>query len=174
MDKQDLRQKRKHMRATGIKYGLIAAASMIIYFIIMRIVGLVHFVELRFLNYLIVAVCMYKALHTLGSIKHPERLPYFKGMGVEYWVAIVSAVVFGIFLFIYSSIDHAFVKMMEPRLPYDGKLTPAMIAFEVFSEIIIISIVLNLMVLMIFKRNRDKPTHDHNVGESTSKTDVRK
>jgi amino acid transporter len=165
---------RKSIRKVGIRYGLISAGALILYFILMRIIGLVHFVELRFLNYLIIAVCMYKALHTLGSIKHPERLPYFKGMGVEYWVAIVSAVVFGIFLFIYSSIDHAFVKMMEPRLPYDGKLTPAMIAFEVFSEIIIVSIVLNLMVLMIFKRNRDKPTHDHNVGESTSKTDVRK
>lgn len=165
---------RKSIRKIGMKYGLISAAAMILYFVFMRIIGMVQIVELRFLNYLILAVCMYKALHTLGSIKHPERLPYFKGMGVEYWVAIVSAVVFGIFLFIYSSIDEKFVKMMEPRMPYDGTLTPAMIAFETFSEIIIISVVLNLMVLMIFKRNRDKPTHDHNVGESSTKTEVRK
>lgn len=164
---------RKTIRRVGFRFGLYAAAGMIIYFIIMRLAGLIHHVEFRFLNYMILAVCIYMALHTLGSIKHPERIPYFKGLGAGYMVSVVSAAVFGIFLYIYSRIDNEFVKMLEPRMPNDGELTPAMVAFETFSEIIIISIVLNLMVLMIFKRNRDKKSHDHNVGEKSSKEGVR-
>jgi hypothetical protein len=129
------------------KYGLQIAAGLIVFFLIMRIVGLGHMTELRLLNLVILAAGIFLALKKFKAT-HSESLNYFRGIITGVATGGVASLTFGLFLFIYMKLDAGMMKTIVENEPMGRYLNPYIVAFIValegfFSGLTVTFVILN-------------------------------
>ncbi|MGB3943136.1 MAG: DUF4199 domain-containing protein, partial [Candidatus Manganitrophaceae bacterium] len=83
-------------------YGLKIAAGLIVYFIIMKFLGLLHVVELRMLNLVILVAGVFFALRKFKRT-HEDHLNYFRGLVTGVAASAIGSVGFAAFFFVYVS-----------------------------------------------------------------------
>jgi hypothetical protein len=128
-------------------YGLGIAAALIVYFLLMRAIGLAHHVELRLLNLAILGVGIYFALRKFKAT-HEGQLNYFRGLVTGVTTAAIGSMAFALFLFIYMKVDGG---MMQAVIEQDrmGRYLNAYIAAfvvaleGVFSGLLMTFVLLN-------------------------------
>lgn len=86
----------------GFKVGFITFLSLVAYFMIMKFFGLSHVLELRFFNFVILAVGIGYGINKLKN-ELQESDFYMKGLGEGMIVSLVSIVLFALFMSIYLS-----------------------------------------------------------------------
>jgi hypothetical protein len=128
-------------------YGLRIAATLILYFIIMKILGLSHHVELRLLNLVILTAGIYLALKKF-KLTHTDHLNYFRGLIMGVATGGIGSLVFGVFLFIYMQLDTDMMQSIVDNEPMGRYLNPYMSAFIVvlegfFSGLLVTFVLLN-------------------------------
>ncbi|MBA4056289.1 MAG: hypothetical protein C0490_16360 [Marivirga sp.] len=128
-------------------YGLRIAGALILYFIIMKIVGLGHHVELRLMNLVILTAGIYLALKKF-KLTHTDHLNYFRGLIMGVATGGIASLVFGIFLFIYMQVDIDMMQSIRDNEPMGRYLNPYMSAFIVvlegfFSGLLVTFVLLN-------------------------------
>lgn len=128
-------------------YGVRIAAALIAYFIIMKLVGLAHHVELRLVNLLILVVGVHAALRRFKET-HAESLNYFRGLITGVATSAVASVLFGAFLFIYMKADQTLMQSVIENEPMGRYLNAYMASFIValegfFSGLLVTFILLN-------------------------------
>ncbi len=132
---------------TAEKYGLLTAIGLIILFFIMKLLGIVHIIELRVLNFFVLAAGVVMALRYFSSTK-PESFTYFKGLGLGVLTGIVAALIFGLFVFIYTNfIDPAFMQSMVENEPFGQYLNPYIAAVAVTVEGIASGLILSFITM---------------------------
>lgn len=114
-------------------YGLRIAAGLVACFMLMRLLGLSHIVELRFLNLAILSVGVYAALKKFKK-DHGDALHYFRGLITGVATAGIGALLFGLFLFSYMQIDADLMQAIKENDPMGRYLNPYMAAFIVVLE----------------------------------------
>jgi hypothetical protein len=115
------------------KYGIFMAIGLTVYFLIMKLAGLVHVTELRVLNVVFLVWAIYGCLKSLQ--KADGNLDYFKSMVSGVLVATIGTGVFAIFLFFYMSVlDTSLMDSIIENEPMGRFLNPYMISFIVFLE----------------------------------------
>ena len=115
------------------KYGLQIAAGLILFFLIMRILGLGHMTELRLLNLLILTAGIFLALKKFKQT-HSARLNYFRGLITGVATGGVASLLFGFFLFIYMKLDGDLMRTIVENEPMGRYLNPYIVAFIVVLE----------------------------------------
>ncbi|HEY9005956.1 MAG TPA: DUF4199 domain-containing protein [Ohtaekwangia sp.] len=128
-------------------YGLRIAAGLIVYFLVMKVSGLSHHVELRLLNLIILTVGVYAALKKFKET-HTDSLNYFRGLITGVATAGIGSLLFGIFLFFYMKFDAAMMKSIIDNEPMGRYLNAYMTAFIVvlegfFSGLLVTFVLLN-------------------------------
>ncbi len=128
-------------------YGLRIAAGLIGFFLIMKLVGLSHIVELRLLNLFILTGGVYVALKRFKQT-HAERLNYFRGLITGISTAAIGSLVFALFLFIYMKLDTSMMQSIIENESMGRYMNPYIaafiVAFEgVFSGFLITFILMN-------------------------------
>jgi hypothetical protein len=128
-------------------YGLRIAASLILFFLIMKMVGLSHHAELRLLNLVILTVGIYMALKKFKQT-HSEHLNYFRGLIMGVATGGVASLIFGIFLFLYMKLDSSLMQSIIDNEPMGRYLNAYMAAFIVvlegfFSGLLVTFVLLN-------------------------------
>jgi hypothetical protein len=128
-------------------YGLRIAAGLIVYFVIMKIVGLSHHVELRLINLVILTAGIYLALKKF-KLTHTDHLNYFRGLIMGVATGGVASLVFGVFLFIYMKLDADMMQSIMENEPMGRYLNPYMASFIVvlegfFSGLLVTFVLLN-------------------------------
>lgn len=128
-------------------YGLRIAACLILFFLIMKIVGLSHHAELRLLNLVILTVGIYMALKKFKQT-HSEHLNYFRGLIMGVATGGVASLVFGVFLFLYMKLDTSLMQSIIENEPMGRYLNAYMAAFIVvlegfFSGLLVTFVILN-------------------------------
>ena len=109
---------------TAEKYGLFTAIGLIVLFFLMKVLGVVHVIELRALNFFVLAVGVVMSLRFFSKTK-PESFTYLKGLGLGVLTGIVASVLFGLFVFIYTNfIDPAFMQSIIENEPFGQYLNP--------------------------------------------------
>ncbi|MDH4092197.1 MAG: DUF4199 domain-containing protein [Cyclobacteriaceae bacterium] len=114
-------------------YGLRIAAGLILYFLVMKLLGLGHHVELRLVNLVILTVGIYMALKKF-KLTHTDHLNYFRGFIMGVATAGIGSLIFGVFLFIYMKLDTAMMQSIVDNEPMGRYLNPYMSAFIVMLE----------------------------------------
>ncbi|MBL7861969.1 MAG: DUF4199 domain-containing protein [Cyclobacteriaceae bacterium] len=114
-------------------YGLKIAGGLIAFFLIMKVVGLAHIYELRFLNVFIQVGGIYYALKKFKQT-HEEHMNYFRALITGVATGAVASAVFAIFLFVYMSVDSAFMQGIIENEPMGRYLNPYITAFMVALE----------------------------------------
>jgi hypothetical protein len=114
-------------------YGLKIAGGLIAFFLIMKLVGLVHHYELRFLNVFIQVGGIYFALKKFRET-HDQHLNYFRALVTGVATGAISSVIFALFLFGYLSIDANLMQGVIENEPMGRYLNPYITAFMVALE----------------------------------------
>lgn len=128
-------------------YGLRIAAGLIGFFLIMKLVGLSHHVELRLLNLFILVGGVYMALKKFKQ-SHSDRLNYFRGLVTGVATAAVGSLVFALFLFLYMQSDTSLMQSIVDNEPMGRYLNPYIASFivaleGVFSGLLVTFILIN-------------------------------
>ena len=128
-------------------YGLRIAAGLILYFLVMKLLGLGHHVELRLVNLVILTVGIYMALKKF-KLTHTDHLNYFRGFIMGVATAGIGSLIFGVFLFIYMKLDTAMMQSIVDNEPMGRYLNPYMSAFigmleGFFSGLLVTFVLLN-------------------------------
>lgn len=128
-------------------YGLRIAAGLIGFFLIMKLVGLSHHVELRLLNLFILVGGVYMALKKFKQ-SHADRLNYFRGLVTGVATASVGSLVFALFLFLYMQSDSLLMQSIIENEPMGRYMNPYIASFivaleGVFSGLLVTFILIN-------------------------------
>ncbi|MEQ8362784.1 MAG: DUF4199 domain-containing protein [Cyclobacteriaceae bacterium] len=128
-------------------YGLRIAAGLIGFFLIMKLVGLSHVVELRLLNLFILSGGVYMALKRFKHT-HDDRLNYFRGLVTGVATAAVGSLVFALFLFLYMKLDTSMMQFIIENEPMGRYMNPYIAAFivaleGVFSGLLVTFVLIN-------------------------------
>jgi uncharacterized membrane protein len=114
-------------------YGLKIAGGLIAFFLIMKLVGLVHHYELRFLNVFIQVGGIYFALKKFRE-SHGQHLNYFRALITGVATGAISSAIFALFLFGYLTIDANLMQGVIDNEPMGRYLNPYITAFMVALE----------------------------------------
>ena len=128
-------------------YGLRIAAGLIVYFLVMKLTGLSHHVELRLLNLVILVAGVFFALKKFKNT-HEDRLNYFRALITGVSTAAVASLIFALFLFVYMRLDSAMMESIIQNEPMGRYLNPYMAAFivaleGVFSGLLVTFVLIN-------------------------------
>lgn len=128
-------------------YGIRIAAGLILFFIVMKITGLAHHVELRLLNLVILIVGVYFALRKFKRT-HEDHLNYFRALITGVATAAIGSLVFALFLFFYMKVDSGMMQSIIDGEPMGRFLNPYMAAFivaleGVFSGLLVTFVLIN-------------------------------
>lgn len=114
-------------------YGLKIAGGLIVFFLLMKVVGLAHHYELRFLNVFIQVGGIFFALKKFKQT-HEAHMNYFRALITGVATGAVASAVFAVFLFVYMSVDSAFMQGIIDNEPMGRYLNPYITAFMVALE----------------------------------------
>lgn len=114
-------------------YGVRIAAGLILYFVLMKVTGLAHHVELRLLNLVILIVGVYFALRKFKNT-HQDHLNYFRALITGVATAAIGSLIFALFLFLYMKVDSNMMQSIVEGEPMGRYLNPYMAAFIVALE----------------------------------------
>lgn len=114
-------------------YGLKIAGGLIVFFLLMKVVGLAHHYELRFLNVFIQVGGIFFALKKFKQT-HEEHMNYFRALITGVATGAVASAIFAVFLFIYMSVDTVFMQGIIDNEPMGRYLNPYITAFMVALE----------------------------------------
>ncbi len=128
-------------------YGLRIAAGLIGFFLVMKLVGLSHHVELRLLNLFILTGGVYVALKKFKQT-HSDRLNYFRGLITGVATSAVGSLVFAFFLFLYMQLDSDMMQFIIENEPMGRYMNPYIASFivaleGVFSGLLVTFILIN-------------------------------
>ncbi len=144
------------MEKIGLKYGLITAASLIGYFLLMKLIGLIHIMELRFLNGIIMAVGVVLAIRAYKRVTGRD-IGYFKGLGTGLITSVVGTVLFASFMVVYAKVSGGELIRVLSADQYFGEMvatTPGIVIFSVLMlEGIISGFMISFIAMQYFKRD---------------------
>ncbi len=136
---------------TIIKFSFIAAIVYMVFFGLMKMSGYAEVTELRFFNYFLYAIVGAAALQELRK-KGEGKIYYLNGFAVALLTGIVSFVIFGGFIYVYSLFNNFFTSTLQTIYP--GAMTLGYFAAPVIiaAEGIAISSIVALCLMQYFKR----------------------
>lgn len=143
------------MEKIGLKYGLLTAVGLIVYFLLMKLLGFEHIIELRFLNGVIMAIGVVMAIRAY-KISLNGEISYFKGIGSGLVTAVVATVLFATFMLIYiKAFDDRLLEVLSAESLFGERMaiTPGIVVFVVLMlEGVISGFFISFIAMQWFKR----------------------
>lgn len=143
------------MEKIGIKYGFLTALGLVLYFLSMKVIGLVHIVELRFLNALILTIGVVLAIKAYKNYKEGE-IRYLQGLGTAYITALVATIIFASFMVVYiKAFDDKLLEVLTAEKLFGERMsvTPGLVIFMVLMmEGMISGFMIGFIAMQWFKR----------------------
>ncbi|MGB1269540.1 MAG: DUF4199 domain-containing protein [Flavobacteriaceae bacterium] len=142
------------LNALYVKYGLLIAAALIAYFLIIRLIGLHDNHWLRILNGVIVAYGIYAVIKKKKSIDG-DKFEYFSGFGVGILTGVIATLTFVAFMGIYLfHIEPPFAERLLSHVA--GSIGgPEILLLILAIEGVSSSVVLSLTFMQKFKVSRN-------------------
>jgi hypothetical protein len=141
------------MEKIGIRWGIITFLLLSAYFLLMKLFGLVHVLELRFLNAFIMFYGCYRAIKTAKM--HLSRFRYFTGLGAGSITALVASVLFTLFGILYLTIiNPEFVDSLKANEPLGIYLNRYLAVIQILIEGIASGFVFSFIIMQWLKQPR--------------------
>jgi hypothetical protein len=134
-----------------LKTGLLVCLSMILYFFMMKALGLQHILILRALNMVFLGTGIIWALNRYSKLIR-RKLEYFTGIRIGALISLVASVPFALFIGIYLRADVDFMNFLTEHMSLGEYLTPPAAAVAVLAEGIASGFLITFVVMPYFKR----------------------
>ncbi|MGI9543564.1 MAG: DUF4199 domain-containing protein [Cyclobacteriaceae bacterium] len=142
-----------NVESVALRFGIMTAAGLISYFLLMKLIGWVHIVELRVLNFLILSAGVTVAINYFKKIKQGD-LAYLKGIGVGLLTAMIGVVIFAFFLVMYLLfLDPGFMEMIQQQESFGQYLDPLTVGFTIIVEGFGSGYLITFIVMQYLKRS---------------------
>ncbi|PHS10536.1 MAG: DUF4199 domain-containing protein [Kordia sp.] len=139
--------------ALYVKYGLLIAAALIAYFLLIRLIGLHDNHWLRVLNGVIVAYGIYAVIKKKKDLEKDD-FEYFSGFGTGILTGVIATFVFVLFMGVYLfHIEPPFAEMLMSYLAGTGG--PEILLLILAIEGVSSSVILSLTFMQKFKVSRN-------------------
>ena len=136
--------------------GLLTGTGLIAYFLIMKFLGLIEILELRFLNIIILFTGIALTLNYF-RLKTNGQFAYLEGLALGFFTTLVSVGMFGIFIFLYlSQFDPGFFRYIQANGWFGEYLTPVTATIAVLLEGISSGAMITFIAMQYFKREETK------------------
>jgi len=141
------------MERFGIVTGVITSLALLAYFMLMKLLGLAHILELRFFNFIIIAIALFISIRKYKERLH-EREFYLKGLGEGMMVTAVTTVLFGVFMGFYLAyMDPALMETIKSTASVGRYLDPLMVVFSIFLEGMASGAIMTFAIMQYLKTN---------------------
>jgi len=138
-----------HIRP-DIRYGLLIAGGLIVYFMIMKFAGLVHITELRIFNFLIMLGGLYLAYREFHETDINRQFNYMKAIIFGFSTSSIGTLLFVIFVFCYLSfIDPALMDTIKEKGPLGEYLNPWVVSTIVAVEGVLSGSLASFMIINV-------------------------
>ena len=135
-----------------LTYGLLIAAGLIGFFLLMTMLDYARSTELRFLNFFIMLGGLFIALKKYLQSRN-YRVNYLEGMVSGTIIGGFASFLFGMFIFFYLSyFDPDFMSYLNNEAMFGAYLTPAGGAFLVMMEGSASAAIITFAMLQFYKR----------------------
>ena len=137
------------------KVSACTALAMILFFLLMKLLGLVTIVELRFLNFVIIFIGIrYMLLE--ARRQNQGKLEYLSGMLTGFLTAFCISLFFAVFLVLYLYFDKNFMAYLKVTQPFGSYLTPGSAALVNIMEDISGGAILAFALMHILNRDNNQ------------------
>ncbi len=142
---------------TGYVYGLIMAANLVVYFLLMKLLGLETNFYLRIFNFVILVGGVYFLMRN-EIIRSTQSVTYFEGLGLGLRATISSVIVFLFFLAGYINFfDPEFMKILQESEIWGTDITLPQAVTGILIEGIASSVVISFAWMQYFKKYTISP-----------------
>ncbi len=124
---------RSHTREVSQIYGTLIFLGLTVYFFVMYAAGLIHVIELRMLNLLIMAAGIYFAIMQYKRT-HMGEVSYFRALTVGTATAFIGTTTFGIFLFFFLKFEGNLMESIRENESLGPYLNPYIASCVVMIE----------------------------------------
>jgi hypothetical protein len=136
------------MRNSVLLYGIVCCVVYIVFLLLMKLLGLMHITELRFVNYLI--LCFISLYQVKRWIKQTGAyVPFLQVLGTVLLTGMWSFILFSAFLFLYTRYD---IELAELFVQKTKGVFPAMPSIVILFEGGGASIIIAFINMQYFRR----------------------
>ncbi|MDQ3046278.1 MAG: DUF4199 domain-containing protein [Bacteroidota bacterium] len=151
----------------GIVIGLILAVSLMAYFFVMKAVGLAHITELRFFNYVILAIGIFYGIYKFKRDLHQDEF-YLKGWAQGIYISVVAVVVFSLFMSIYiMKFDPLLLEHIRENTSIGESMTGFTLFISSFMEGMAGSLIITFASMQYLKREGSNVEKRYNKSSAT-------
>jgi len=140
-----------------LKYGLITSGALIVFFLLMRLLGLAEITELRSLNAIIMFSGVFLSIKTYRNGEFEEGFNYLAGIASGFFTGMVTAVTFALFVGIYVYYDPVFLAAIVADNPQKDFLNPLTSAMVIFMEAIASGFFFSYASMQFLKQDKTIP-----------------
>lgn len=134
-------------------YGTLLTLALIVYFFIMYAFGLVHIIELRFLNLFIMMAGIYLAMRQYKRT-HNGHLNYFRALSIGVATSTIGTTTFAVFLLLYLKIDANMMQLIIEREPMGRYLNEYIAAAAIMVEGVFSGSTLTYLMLNVIETDK--------------------
>ncbi|WP_375436067.1 hypothetical protein [uncultured Hymenobacter sp.] len=140
----------------GIRYGLLTALAMAVYFSVAIVAGWADRIEFSFLNFAIMAVGVCLAIANFKRAKR-DRMPYLQGFATGVMTAAISSLAFGLAFVLCTLIWPNIMDQIHARdlFGFDLSITIAFLA--ILLQGAMVGAIITLVAMQYFKSPDHKP-----------------
>ena len=132
-----------------------SACAMILFFLFMKLIGLVTIVEFRFVNFVILFFGVRTMLLRLRKANN-GKLEYLSGMLAGLMTAFFTCIFFTAFICIYLFIDSGFMNYLKISQPFGSYLTPFSVGLVIFIEGIASGIIIDFALMHLLNMDENQ------------------
>lgn len=133
----------------GVISGLVISAVLVVFFFLVKSVGLIHNYELRGLNAFIMFFGVYVTIRAFK--KGQKNFGYLQGMSLGLLTALTTAVSFSVFVLLYLVSDPSFMEVVKTNEPHGLYLNEYGISIVIFIEAAASGLIFSFMSMQWLK-----------------------
>ena len=136
----------------GIRYGLWVGVAYIVFFLLMKVLGLHERTEVAYINGVFLIAGIVLALREYKRATH-NRVDYLPGLGVGFLTSLISSIILGLFFVGYSSFDKEFASHVTTSNLYGIGNSVLMILLVIVLQGTVAGTFIGFIAMQFFKRS---------------------
>ena len=136
--------------------------SIILFFFIMKILGLEHITELRLLNFIFVFWGVNSAIKK--NLTEHNNSAYLGNLFIGFFTSFMSVIMISLSLAIYLFyIDPSFIEVLEKSTLWGQTLTPPLMSFAILIEGVASSMICTFIVMQYWKNKKSNALNSNGI-----------
>lgn len=142
----------------GIRYGLWVGTAYIVFFLLMKVLGLHERTEVAYVNGVFLIGGIVLALREYKRVTR-NHIDYLPGLGVGFLTSLISSIILALFFIGYSTFDKEFASHVMTANLYGMSLSVLMIFLVIILQGTVAGTIIGFIAMQLFKRP------DHRIDE---------